>query len=343
MSDQPLVSLRSVRKHYVENPTLAARLLGLTRTVQAVTDVDLDIFRGETLGLVGESGCGKSTLARCVLLLEDLSVGTITFDGQNIASLTGAERLRFRRRAQIVFQDPQSSLNRSLRIVDILRGPLSLHRKAKGRRAARERIGQLLQLVGLAPNFMDRYPHELSGGQLQRVGTARALSLDPEFIVLDEPLSALDVSIQAQIVNLLHDLQERLGLTYLFISHDLNVVRYLSDRVAVMYLGRGVESGPVEEVYNQPRHPYTQLLFSAVSQPDPARRHERIEIKGEVPSPINPPSGCPFHPRCPQAHDACRRLRPELLPVSLTTRVACHLYTDAQAKTRGAEAAVVAR
>jgi peptide/nickel transport system ATP-binding protein len=321
----PLVEVAGLTKHYLDNASFLAKLIGVTRSVQAVTEVSLQLQRGETLGLVGESGCGKSTLARCLVALEPVTSGDILFDSRPVDSRSRQGLGWFRSRAQIVFQDPQSSLNRSQTIEAILARPLLVQRRAKGA-AVRERQVELLQLVGLDAGFLHRYPHELSGGQRQRVGIARAIAVEPDFIVLDEPVSALDVSIQAQIVNLLLDLQRRLGLTYLFISHDLNVVRYLSDRIAVMYLGRIVEEGPAEVVYARPRHPYTQLLLEAVPPPDPALDHTTVLIKGEVPSPLSPPGGCPFHPRCPKADARCRAERPLLRPIAENVEVACHLY-----------------
>ena len=322
----PLVEIAGVTKHYLDNASFLAKLMGITRSVQAVSEVSLRLERGETVGLVGESGCGKSTLARCLAALETVTSGDILFDAKPVDLRSGQEFGWFRSRAQIVFQDPQSSLNRSQTIEAILARPLTVQKRAKGAKAVRERSVELLQLVGLDAGFLHRYPHELSGGQRQRVGIARALAVEPDFIVLDEPVSALDVSIQAQIVNLLLDLQQRLGLTYLFISHDLNVVRYLADRIAVMYLGRIVEIGPAEAVYARPRHPYTQLLLEAVPAPDPALKDQTVLIKGEVPSPLSPPSGCPFHPRCPKADDRCKAERPILRSIAESVEVACHLY-----------------
>jgi oligopeptide/dipeptide ABC transporter ATP-binding protein len=322
----PLLQLSGVAKRYPVDPSFAARLLGQVLEVQAVADVDLALHRGETLGLVGESGCGKSTLARAILRLEPLSAGRIVFDGRDVADLRDSQLGWFRKRVQIVFQDPQSSLNRAMRIDQVLAAPLRLHRGLRSSRELRDTAATLLVTVGLDPAFLDRYPHEMSGGQRQRVNIARALSVQPDLLILDEPVSALDVSIQAQVVNLLDELQRELGLTCLFISHDLNVVHHLSDRVAVMYLGRIVETGPVGPIYAAPRHPYTQLLLSAVAQPDPTLRQKRVQVTGEVPSPVAPPPGCPFHPRCPMAFDRCRVERPALRAQHAGTAVACHLY-----------------
>jgi oligopeptide/dipeptide ABC transporter ATP-binding protein len=320
-----LLELVGVSKTYAADASLWAQLAGRGRAVRAVSEVDLTVARGETLGLVGESGCGKSTLARLMLKLEDVSAGDLIFDGRNVTDLGPRHLDWFRSRVQIVFQDPHSSLNRSYRIETILASALRLHGGLTRRRQIREAAAEQLRIVGLDPAFLDRYPHELSGGQRQRVGIARALAVEPDLLVLDEPVSALDVSIQAQIVNLLHDLQVRLGLTYVFISHDLNVVRYLADRVAVMYFGRIVETGPVEAIYRRPRHPYTRVLLSAVALPDPEHAlPTETALTGEVPSPLAPPSGCAFHPRCPLAEARCRRERPELRDVG-GVAVACHL------------------
>ena len=319
---QHLVELVGVRKSYVDRGAFTARLAGQsTRAVHAIAGLDLKIERGETVGLVGESGCGKSTLARALVRLEAIDAGDIVFDGRNVTALRERELGWFRKRAQIVFQDPQSALNRSIKVEAILARALALREGVR----SRERCGELLRMVGLDPSFVDRYPHELSGGQRQRVNIARALAVEPDFLVLDEPVSALDVSIQAQVLNLLEDLKERLGLTCLFVSHDLNVVRYLCDRVAVMYLGRLVEVGPVEEIYAAPAHPYTRLLLSAVAEPDPALRHQPIAADGEVPSPFAPPPGCPFHPRCPDAFGPCRTVHPSRFREK-DSLVACHLY-----------------
>lgn len=323
---RPLVELREVRRYFVDNPSFTARLIGIARTIKAVDDITMDIRAGEILGLVGETGCGKSTLAQCLAMLQPVTAGEIVFDGQVISGLRPPALKAFRQNTQVVFQDPQSSLNRSLTVADILTSPLSIHRKTRGRRQTRERMADLLGMVGLGRGFLERYPHELSGGQRQRIGIARALAVEPRFLILDEPTSSLDVSIQAQIVNLLLDLQQRFGLTYLFISHDLNLVRYACDRIGVMYLGRIIELGPAEEVWNNPRHPYTRLLVSAVPLPDPKRRNERIDVRGELPSPISPPPGCPFHPRCPEAHDRCRSQAPVLRDVAPGFSVSCHLY-----------------
>jgi oligopeptide transport system ATP-binding protein len=268
-------------------------------TVKAVDDVSFVIHRGETLGLVGESGCGKSTTGRALIRLRDPSGGKVTFDGVDLMSLKADALRRMRRRMQIIFQDPYGSLDPRMTVGSTIAEPLETHNLASGE-AKRDRIADLLRIVGLDPAYVSRYPHEFSGGQRQRIGVARALAVEPEFIVCDEPISALDVSIQGQVLNLLTDLRSRLGLTYLFIAHDLSVVKHISDRVAVMYLGKVVEIGPPDQMYAAPGHPYTRALLSAVPVPDPAaeRKRRRVILKGDVPSPVNPPSGCRFHTRC---------------------------------------------
>ncbi|MBU8545366.1 MULTISPECIES: ABC transporter ATP-binding protein [Roseomonadaceae] len=313
----PLLTLDGVSRHYATKPSVLGRLLPNQPVVRAVQDVSLSIARTEILGLVGESGSGKSTLGRVALALEPPTAGTVLFNGAPPA----ADLPGFRRRAQMVFQDPQSSLNRSLTIERILESPLVVHRFGNAA-ARRARIAQLLETVGLRADMMRRYPHELSGGQRQRVGIARALAIEPAFIVLDEPTSALDVSIQAQVVNLLVELQQRLSLTYLFISHDLRLVRWLCDRIAVMYLGRIVEIGPAEALWNAPRHPYTKALLTAVT----AETLVPPEAAGDVPSPIRPPPGCAFHPRCPAAGPRCSRDAPRDVAAGDGVMVACHLH-----------------
>ena len=300
-------------------------LFGGTETVHAVNDVSLRIARGETLGLVGESGCGKTTLARAVLRLVEPDAGSVVFDGQNILELQPKPMRALRRRMQIVFQDPYGSLNPRMKVGAAIREGIEIHRIAEGAEADR-RVAALLDEVGLPASAARLYPHAFSGGQRQRIGIARALAVEPELIVCDEPVSSLDVSVQAQVLNLLADLQQRRGLSYLFISHDLAVVRHIAPRVAVMYLGRIVEEGPAGAIFENPQHPYTRALLSAVPVPDPATKRSRIVLEGEPPSPLRPPSGCPFHPRCPHPakDEVCRTLRPDLTPRGPDHRAACH-------------------
>jgi oligopeptide transport system ATP-binding protein len=294
-------------------------------TVKAVTAVNLEIFPGETLGLVGESGSGKSTLGRLILKLVEPSAGTVWFDGRELSTLGRKDLRALRREMQLVFQDPYASLNPRMKVRAIVGEGIEIHNLARGREKEK-RIAELLEMVGLGADTMNRYPHEFSGGQRQRIGIARALAVGPRFIVLDEPVSALDVSIQAQIINLLQDLQERLHLTYLFVAHDLRVVEHISRRVAIMYLGKIVELATREEIYSNPRHPYTRALLSAIPSVDPAGRPERIKLPGEMPSPVNPPSGCAFHPRCPYAKDECRTVEPALITGRGGHAVACHVF-----------------
>jgi len=293
--------------------------------IKAVDEVSFDIRRGETLGLVGESGCGKSTTGRAVLRLYEPTAGRILFEGVDLAGLSGPALRRMRPKMQMIFQDPQACLNPRMTVGSIIAEPLDEHRRL-GRADKRERVRALLDAVGLNPSFTNRYPHEFSGGQRQRIGIARALALDPDFIVCDEPIAALDVSIQAQVVNLLEALQDRLGLTYLFISHDLSMVRHIADRIAVMYLGRVVELAPRDQLYGAPQHPYTQALLSAVPIPDPAieAKRERLILKGDVPSPMRPPSGCRFRTRCPVAVARCAAEVPAWRDLG-GRHVACHL------------------
>ena len=319
----PLVEVRGLKMHFpITEGVIARRKIG---EVKAVDGVDLTIQRGETLGLVGESGCGKTTMGRCILRLETPTEGAIFYDGVDIANLDRRSLVALRRRIQVIFQDPYSSLNPRQKVGSIIAEPMMVHGVEKDARRRTDRVRELLSVCGLNPNFADRYPHEMSGGQRQRVGIARALALNPEFIICDEAVSALDVSIQAQIVNLLEDLRERFGLTYLFIAHDLSLVRHLCQRVAVMYLGRIVELADCDELFDNPLHPYTRALLDSVPAPDPSVEAGRRfrPVKGEVPSPINPPSACAFHPRCPIAVESCSRIRPELREVRPGHWVAC--------------------
>ena len=325
-----LLRLENLVKHF---PVQARSLIHREKTVvHAVDGVSLDVRRGQTLGLVGETGCGKSTLARCVMRLYDITGGRIIFDGQDISKLS-ARRIRpFRRQIQMIFQDPYGSLNPRRRVGAIIGDPYAIHGIASGKDRKR-RVQEVMELVGLNPEHYNRFPAEFSGGQRQRIGVARALAFRPKLIVCDEPVSALDVSIQAQIINLLADLQEEFGLTYIFIAHDLSVVRHVSNSVAVMYLGKITEHAPVEELWNHPRHPYSGALLSAVPVPDPehAERRERILLVGDVPSPVNPPSGCRFHPRCPKAARVCVDSDPALQPRlgdEADHVTACHLPTE---------------
>jgi len=300
-----------------------------TGYVKAVDGVSFTVKRGETLGLVGESGCGKTTTGRCILQLYKPTAGKVKFDGQELTELNTKAMRAMRREMQVIFQDPYSSLNPRMTAGNIIGEPLIVHGLVKGKQEYREKVAELLANVGLNPYMADRFPHEFSGGQRQRIGVARALSVSPKFIVADEPVSALDVSIQAQIINLLEDLQEQFNLTYLFIAHDLSVVRHISDRVGVMYLGHMVEMADRNEIYRNPVHPYTKALLSAVPIPDPVldAQRDRVLLAGEVPSPLNPPSGCVFHPRCPVANDSCSLHLPELREVEPDHHAACLLAT----------------
>ena len=320
----PILQVENLVTHFPLRRGALGRRVG---TVRAVDGVTFDVRRGETFGLVGESGCGKSTLGRTLLRLIEPTSGSIRFDGQELVGMAAADLRRLRRRMQLIFQDPYASLDPRMRVRDIVGEGLAIHRLANG--AERERrVASLLEKMGLGPEAMDRYPHEFSGGQRQRIGIARALALGPELVIADEPISSLDVSIQAQIVNLLVDLQRELGLTYIFIAHDLKIVEYVSTRVAVMYLGKIVELADAAELYRAPRHPYTQALLSAVPVPDPERKRMRIILDGDVPSPANPPPGCPFHPRCPHAFARCRTEVPPLYKLSASHVASCFLVEE---------------
>ena len=318
-----ILEVRNLVKHFpVGGGGIFSRHTGLVRAVEGVS---FSIRRGETLGLVGESGCGKTTTGRCILQLERPTSGQVIFEGHELTGMTDAEMRPLRRRMQVIFQDPYSSLNPRMTVGQIIGEPLKVHGIVRDRGRRAERVAELLSVVGLLPALADRYPHELSGGQRQRVGVARALAMEPSLIICDEPVSALDVSIQAQIINLLEELQERFGLTYLFVAHDLSVVRHISDRVAVMYLGKVMELADRQALYEEPLHPYTKALLSAVPIPDPEveARREHIVLGGEVPSPLNPPSGCVFHPRCPIAIEECKRVVPELREIKPGHWAAC--------------------
>ncbi|HUN28375.1 MAG TPA: dipeptide ABC transporter ATP-binding protein [Alphaproteobacteria bacterium] len=318
----PLVEVRDLQKYF---PIHAGLLSRHVADVKAVDGVSFDIAAGETLGLVGESGSGKTTIGRMLLHLLPATNGSIRYDGAEITTMRADEIRRLRRQIQIIFQDPYASLNPRMTVGEIIAEPLRIHGIARGK-AAQERVGELLRLTGLRPYSANRYPHEFSGGQRQRIGIARALAVDPKFIVCDEPVSALDVSIQAQVINLLEDLQQQLGLTYLFIAHDLSVVRHISTRVAVMYVGKIVELSPRDELYERPLHPYTQALLSAIPIPDPSieRRRKRIVLSGDIPSPVDPPSGCRFHTRCPVAFERCKVEDPAFKDYGGGHFAACH-------------------
>jgi oligopeptide/dipeptide ABC transporter ATP-binding protein len=317
-----LLEIRDLKKHFPVGDGLFSRGKGM---VKAVDGVSLTVNEGETLGLVGESGCGKSTLGRAILRLIEPTSGEVNFHGKNLLALSQRELREMRREMQIIFQDPYASLNPRMRVGDIVGEGLEIHKLAKGK-AKRDRVMELLHQVGLREDHFDRYPHEFSGGQRQRIGIARALAVSPKFIVCDEPVSSLDVSIQAQIINLLQELQEKMHLTYLFISHDLRVVEHISHRVAIMYLGKVVEIAKSDTIYSDAKHPYTRALLSAVPIPDTNRKKERVVLEGDVPSPVNPPAGCAFHPRCSYREAICSQTEP-LLDFSADAHgVSCHVF-----------------
>ena len=327
-----LIQVENLKVYF---PILGGILQTVRGHVRAVDDISFEIRKGETLGLVGESGCGKTTTGRAIIRLRDVTAGRVRFDGEDLSAMSRGDLRRMRRRMQIIFQDPYGSLNPRMTVGSIIAEPIETHNLARG--AAKDaRVKELLRLVGLNPNYTNRYPHEFSGGQRQRIGVARSLAVEPEFIVCDEPISALDVSIQAQVLNLLIELREQFGLTYLFIAHDLSVVRHISDRVGVMYLGKLVEIGPPSAIYETPAHPYSRALLSAVPIPDPKaeRRRKRVILTGDVPSPANPPSGCRFHTRCWLYErlgrpENCREVEPELRVVGNDHRAACHYAEEA--------------
>ncbi len=318
-----LIEVKNLKKYFLKNKGLIQRKF---ETTKAVDDVSFFIRKGETLGLVGESGCGKSTTGRTIIRLYEPTAGEILYNGKDIAALNKDQMMPYRKKMQMIFQDPYASLNARMTVSDIVGEPLDIHKIAHGKER-QERIYELLDIVGLNKDHAARYPHEFSGGQRQRIGIARSLAVDPEFIICDEPISALDVSIQAQVVNMLEDLQEQRGLTYLFIAHDLSMVKHISDRVGVMYLGSLVELASSNELYTNPVHPYTQALLSSIPIPDPdiSEASQRITLEGDVPSPVNPPSGCKFRTRCRYAMDICKEVVPEFKEVSSNHYAACHL------------------
>jgi oligopeptide transport system ATP-binding protein len=324
MEKKVLLQVMNLKKYFPASKGLFTNRQ--VRFVKAVDDVSFDVYDGETLGLVGETGCGKTTVARTILQLYHPTSGKIIFDGVDLSSLPENDLRKMRRRMQMIFQDPYASLNPRMTVGSIISAPLDVHTDLK-RSEKQEKVQDLLKLVGLNPDFVNRYPHEFSGGQRQRIGIARALALSPDLVICDEPISSLDVSIQAQVVNLLEELQDRLGLTYIFVAHDLSMVRHISDRMVVMYLGKVMELADRNEIYLHPRHPYTKALMSAVPIPNPrkARDRQRIILKGDIPSPLNPPQGCNFNTRCPLAQDICFEKDPEYREIEPNHFVACHL------------------
>lgn len=317
-----LLEVKNLKKYF---PVKAGVFKRTVAHVKAVDDISFTVKEGETLGLVGESGCGKSTTGRTILRLLEATEGKVIFDGKSIMDLDKKDMRAVRRDMQIIFQDPYASLNPRMTVADIVGEPLDIHKLAKNKQERNEKVKEILENVGLGEEYMSRYPHEFSGGQRQRIGVARALAVDPKLIIADEPVSALDVSVQAQVVNLLQDLQKEYGLTYLFIAHDLSVVKHISDRVAVMYLGKIVELTDKKELFKNPIHPYTQSLLSAIPEADPKKKKDRIVLKGDVPSPVDPPSGCRFHPRCPKAFEPCSVKEPEFKEYGDGHFAACHL------------------
>jgi len=320
-----LLEVNGLKKYF---PIRGGIFNNVKHYVKAVDDVSFTVAKGETLGIVGESGCGKSTTGRALLRLIEPTAGDVLFEGQQLTSLSPNEMRKIRKDLQIIFQDPFSSLNPRMTVGEIIEEPMvifQMHGSAEGRRS---KVSELMEVVGLKPEHAERFPHEFSGGQRQRIGIARALSLNPKLIVADEPVSALDVSIQSQVLNLMRDLQKQYGLTYIFISHNLSVVKHFCDRIGVMYLGRMVELSPKDDLYREPLHPYTRSLLSAVPIPKPGAKRDRIVLEGDVPSPANPPKGCAFHTRCSECMDICKTERPEFISVGNGRHVACHLYAN---------------
>ncbi|QAA32970.1 ABC transporter ATP-binding protein [Clostridium manihotivorum] len=325
-SEEILIEVKDLKKHF---PVKNGLIGGSKKVVKAVDGVSFQIRKGETFGLVGESGCGKSTLGRSITRLYDITDGDIFFEGNNISKLNKKDMKEYRKRMQIIFQDPYSSLNPNMTVEELISEPLLLHTKLN-KEERTKKIESLLEMVGLKKSDMEKFPHEFSGGQCQRIGIARAISTEPDFILCDEPISALDVSIQAQVVNMLEDLQKKMGLTYLFVAHDLSMVRHISDRIGVMYLGNIVEISESNNLYNNPLHPYTKALLSAIPVADPnkAKLSERQVIEGDIPSPMDIPSGCRFHTRCPYAKPICKKVSPEMIEIEKGHSVACHLYLN---------------
>ncbi len=317
-----LLEVKNLKKYF---PVKAGVFKRTVAHVKAVDDISFAVKEGETLGLVGESGCGKSTTGRTILRLLEATAGEVIFEGKSVMDLDKKDLRAIRRDMQIIFQDPYASLNPRMTVADIVGEPLDIHKLAKNKQERNEKVKEILENVGLGEEYMNRYPHEFSGGQRQRIGVARALAVDPKLIIADEPVSALDVSVQAQVINLMQDLQNEFGLTYLFIAHDLSVVKHISDRVAVMYLGKIVELTDKKELFKNPIHPYTQSLLSAIPEADPKKKKDRIILEGDVPSPVDPPSGCRFHPRCPKAFDLCSVEEPEFKEYGDGHFAACHL------------------
>lgn len=329
MDQKPLLEVEDLAVYF---PVHRGAMSRVVAHVKAVDGISFRIHRGETLSLVGESGSGKTTAGRAILRLVEPTRGRVTFDGADVSALSTREMRGYRQRMQLIFQDPYGSLNPRMTVGGVLREAMSAHDTVP-KEQQRERAEELMEMVGLPADALGRYPHEFSGGQRQRVGIARALATGPDLIVADEPVSALDVSVQAQILNLLEDLQDKLGVTYLFVGHNLSVIRHISDRVAVMYLGHIVEIGSVDAIFNSPTHPYTKALLSAVPTPDPTAKIDRILLEGDVPSPINPPSGCPFHPRCPHAQPDCATRSQHLVEVGAGHEAACHVFASAEVTT----------